>query len=102
MTPAGTLSDRARRCLASVFLVLVVALAAQPALADDRLHQSTVVWKATDGCAREAAKAYPDYTAESLAKRETQRRLCLRRRNLPDGEIPPEPPVASSGGEVGK
>ena len=83
MMPARTLSGQARRCLASLFLVLVVAWAAQPALADDRLHQSTLVWKAIDGCAREATKAYPDYTAESLAKREAQRRLCLRRGNLP-------------------
>ena len=102
MMPARTLSGQARRCLASVFLVLVVAWAAQPALADDRLHQSTLVWKAVDGCAREAAKAYPDYTAESLAKREAQRRLCLRRANLPGADSSPEPPVASSGGEVGK
>jgi hypothetical protein len=99
MTPAR-LTSQAWRCLAAAVLALAAALLAHPALADDRLHQSNVVWKAIDGCAREAAKSYPDYTAESLAKREAQRRLCLRRGNLPGGDEP-EPPVAGSG-DVGK
>jgi hypothetical protein len=101
MTPAATAS-RLPRLLALTLPALAAAFLACPALADDRLHQSNVIWKAIDGCAREAAKAYPDYTTDSLAKREVERRLCLRRSNLPGSDGPPEPPVASSAGEAGK
>jgi hypothetical protein len=98
MTSAAT----APRLLALALPALAAAFLACPAVADDRLHQSNVIWKAIDECAREAAKAYPDYTTDSLAKREAERRLCLRRTNLPGGDGPPEPPVASSAGEAGK
>lgn len=81
---------------AARFACAAAALAAAllwppPAGADDRLQQSAGAWKAADNCARAAIKAYPDYTAAALAKRESYRRLCLRRGNLPDGEVAPAP-----------
>jgi hypothetical protein len=83
----------------SLLAILVLAPAAQ---ADDKLRQSSVVWKAVDKCTRAAAKAYPDYTAESLAKRAAHRRLCLRQNNLPGGDDAPVAPAASAAGDVGK
>ena len=53
-----------------------------------------------DYCTRAATKAYPDYTAEALAKREVARRLCLRRGNLPGGDDAPVPDA--TGGAVSK
>jgi hypothetical protein len=94
MTPA--------RRLALLLVLLAAALAAERAAADDKLRQSDVVWKAMDNCTRAAIKAYPDYTAEALAKREAQRRLCLRRGNLPGGDDAPAPAAAAGGGGVSK
>ncbi len=102
MMPApGASSASLRRGLALALLALAAAILPHRALADDKLHQSGVVWKGIDNCARAAAKAYPDYTAEALAKREVQRRLCLRRSNLPGGDDAPAPPVAS-GADISK
>ena len=98
MTPArGTSPGGRRRRLALLLALLAAALWAECAAADDKLRQSDGVWKAMDNCTRAAIKAYPDYTAEALAKRETQRRLCLRRSNLPGGDDPPAPAAAGSG-----
>jgi hypothetical protein len=98
MMPApGGSSASLRRCLALALLASAAVILPHRALADDKLHQSTVVWKGADNCARAAVKAYPDYTPEALAKREAHRRLCLRRSNLPGGEDAPAPPVASGG-----
>jgi hypothetical protein len=41
------------------------------------------VWKATDHCAERAQKAYPDFTAESNAKRDAEMKKCLAAGNLP-------------------
>ena len=88
---------RRGRRLALVLALAAAALWAMHAAADDKLRQSDMVWKAMDNCARAAIKAYPDYTAEALAKRETQRRLCLRRSNLPGGDDAPALPPPGSG-----
>ncbi len=88
-----------RRCLA--LLALAVAILPHRALADERLRQSGAIWKGIDNCTRAAAKAYPDYTAEALAKRAAHRRQCLRRNNLPGADDAPAPPAAS-GGDMGK
>jgi hypothetical protein len=39
-------------------------------------------WKAADKCARQAQDAYPDYTAESNAKRDAKLKECLQGSNL--------------------
>jgi hypothetical protein len=96
MTPASGRWAARRRCLALLLVILAGAPCAGPAAADDKLRQSDVVWKLMDNCTRAATKAYPDYTAEALAKREAQRRLCLRRGNLPGADDPPVPAAAGS------
>jgi hypothetical protein len=103
MTPARRLPPGRRpRRLALLLVLLAAALWAERAAADDKLRQSDVVWKQMDNCTRAAIKAYPDYTAEALAKREAQRRLCLRRGNLPGGDDAPAPAAAAGGGGVSK
>ena len=98
MTPVRRLSPRWKGGRLALLLALIAAtLWAGRAAADDKLRQSDTAWKAMDNCTRAAIKAYPDYTAEALAKREAQRRLCLRRGNLPGGDDPPAPPATASG-----
>jgi hypothetical protein len=40
-------------------------------------------WKASDKCAAAAQKAFPDFTAESNAKRDALMKNCLASQNLP-------------------
>jgi hypothetical protein len=40
-------------------------------------------WKTADTCAKQAQTAYPDFTAESNAKREAKLKECLNINNLP-------------------
>jgi hypothetical protein len=101
MTGPRASSASVRRCLALTLLALAASVLPYRAVADDKLRQSGVIWKAVDNCSRAAVKAYPDYTAEALAKREAHRRLCLRRSNLPSGDDAPAAP-APSGVDVSK
>jgi hypothetical protein len=39
-------------------------------------------WRTADRCAKQAQAAYPDYSAESNAKRDTSLKECLRLYNL--------------------
>jgi hypothetical protein len=43
-------------------------------------------WKAMDVCAIEAQRAFPDFTAESNAKRDAKLKECLAGQNLPPRE----------------
>ena len=43
-------------------------------------------WKSMDKCAIEAQRAFPDFTAESNAKRDTKLKECLAGQNLPPRE----------------
>jgi hypothetical protein len=47
-------------------------------------------WKAMDKCAIEAQQAYPDFTADSNAKRDAKLKECLASRNLPPRGTPSE------------
>jgi hypothetical protein len=40
-------------------------------------------WKVVDKCAKAAQDAFPDFTAESNAKREAKLQECLAGQNLP-------------------
>jgi len=43
-------------------------------------------WKASDRCAAAAQKAFPDFSAESNAKRDAAMKNCLASQNLPPRE----------------
>jgi hypothetical protein len=45
-------------------------------------------WKTMDKCAQEAQAAFPDFTADSNAKRAAKEKDCLERKNLPPREAP--------------
>ena len=77
-----------------------VLLSLMPARADDSQTNANMAWKQGDACARAAFKKFPDYTAESNAKREAARRTCLRNHRLPEpapeaGNMPPLAPAAA-------
>ena len=65
-------------------IMLVLALAA-PALAAETQQGAVVIrkWGAMDQCAKKAQAAFPDFTADSNAKRDAQLRTCLQNQNLP-------------------
>ena len=41
-----------------------------------------------DNCAEQAQTAYPDFSAESNAKRDAKLKECLEGQNLPPRELP--------------
>ena len=51
------------------------------------------LWKAADKCAKQAQLAFPDYNAESNAKRDAKLKECLNASNLaPREPLSPTPP----------
>ena len=68
-------------------LVLIVAIAAaclpRPASATSQGQWTLSRWKAMDLCTKQAQQAFPDFSAEANAKRETALRKCLGNNNLP-------------------
>jgi hypothetical protein len=49
-------------------------------------------WKQADNCARQAQAAFPNFDAESNAKRDAKLKACLKA-----GNLPPREPLAPSG-----
>jgi hypothetical protein len=68
--------------------ILALALALAPGAV--RASQQGVVtmknWKSMDLCAKEAQTAFPDYSADSQAKRDAKLKECLQGKNLPPRE----------------
>ena len=55
-------------------------------------HTAVVSWKAADKCAKQAQAAFPDYNAESNAKRDAKLKECLNASNLaPRQPLAPAP-----------
>jgi hypothetical protein len=72
-------------------VILLLVLAAAPAQAS---QQGVVVgknWKSMDTCTRQAQSAFPDFTAESNAKRDAKLKECLA-----GGNLPPREPLTQS------
>ncbi len=64
--------------------LLAASIGAGAARATDvREQQSVAVWHKQDECARAAFVKFPDYTAESNAKRDRATRDCEIRNHLP-------------------
>jgi hypothetical protein len=49
-------------------------------------------WRTADKCAKQAQAAYPDFSAESNAKRDAQLKACLNSYNLAPREPLSQPP----------
>ena len=76
-----------------VVLLVVLLVNAPPAAAQQATTsygRGTVGrWKAMDRCEVQAHRAFPDYTAESNAKREARLQECLAGQMLPKREALP-------------
>jgi hypothetical protein len=65
-----------------------LALGAAPALASQQGLIAMKNWKSMDLCAKQAQTAFPDFTAESNAKRDEKLKECLEGKNLPPRVLP--------------
>lgn len=68
-----------------------LVLAAGSAQATVQGTTALLRWKVMDNCAKQAQKAFPDYSAVSNAKRDAALQSCLNANNLPPRE-PLAPP----------
>ena len=74
--------------LATVLLFLIGTAEA----ATQQGQQVNSNWRTADKCAKQAQAAYPDYSAESNAKRDAQLKACLNSNNLaPRGPLSQPP-----------
>lgn len=69
-----------------------IALSSVVAQATQQGQGALIGWKRMDICAKQAQAAYPDFTAESNAKRDAKLKECLNA----DG-LPPRGPSARPG-----
>jgi hypothetical protein len=66
--------------------LLIFALSAGAAGASQSGMVVMKTWRAMDQCAKDAQAAFPDFTAESNAKRAAKEKECLEGKNLPPRE----------------
>jgi len=62
--------------------------------AGQQYKTSEQVWKLSDKCTAEALKKYPDYTQESLEKREQHIKQCNQANRTPSRQPLTAPPPA--------
>ena len=80
---------------AIICLAIAAALALGAAAAQAATAQATTAmhnWKTMDTCERQAHAAFPDFSAESNAKRDAALKNCLNANRLP-----PRAPVSGPG-----
>ena len=75
-------------CLATVLPFLIGTAEAATAQG----QQVNANWRTADKCAKEAQAAFPDYSAESNAKRDAKLKACLNSYNLAPREPLSQPP----------
>ena len=66
-----------------LILALALMLASGSAMASQQGVVAMKNWKIMDQCARDAQAAFPDFTADSDAKREAKEKECLEGKNMP-------------------
>ena len=69
-----------RLVVALVLLGLLISAAGQ---ASQPGNQTVKNFKLMDQCVKEAQQAFPDFTTEAQAKRDTKLKECLASKNLP-------------------
>ena len=67
-------------------LAIVSTLFSADARATQQGQGALIGWKRMDLCAKQAQAAYPDFTAESNAKRDAKLKECLNANGLPPRE----------------
>jgi hypothetical protein len=86
-SPLAVLRPAAARLLAgALFVIACVPVAAHATSGQGLTAMSR--WKSMDSCAVQAQRAYPDFTAESNAKRDAKLKECLAGQNLPPRGTP--------------
>jgi hypothetical protein len=78
-----------------ILVTCAVALALATTTAQAATAQATQVmrnWKTMDNCAQKAQAAFPDFSAESNAKRDAALKNCLNA-----GHLPPRAPESGPG-----
>jgi membrane protease subunit (stomatin/prohibitin family) len=78
-----------RVTMATAVALVLFALAAE---ASQQGQTALKSFKQMDNCARQAQAAYPDFTAESNAKRDAKLKECLNSGNLPPRQPSSPPP----------
>lgn len=79
------------RYLRVCFLATALALLCGAAEATSQGTSAIQRWHSMDDCAKQAQAAFPDFSADSNAKREAKLEDCLNARNLPPRQ--PESPT---------
>jgi hypothetical protein len=72
-------------------LAALLVVLAKTADASQQGHTVFAYWKAADLCAKQAQTAYPDFSAESNAKRDAKLKECLSA-----GALAPRQPLSST------
>jgi hypothetical protein len=74
-------------------LATALMLVAGTAAATQQGVTAIAKWKVMDNCAKQAQAAFPDFTADSDAKRDAMIKQCLDANNLPprQPEMPAQP-----------
>jgi hypothetical protein len=71
------------------FLIFALAaLAPAAATADSQGNALMKKWASSDFCSRQAYRKFPDFTPDSLAKRDQSLKQCLAGNNLPPRDLP--------------
>ena len=76
-------------CALAAMLLLLTATAEAASLQGQLVNTN---WRTADNCAKQAQAAYPDYSAESNAKRDAKLKECLHIYNLAPREPLSQPP----------
>ena len=69
--------------LGAIAFILLMFFAGTAAAATQAGNQALVNWKVMDLCAKRAQAAFPEFTADSNAKRDAKLKECLSGANLP-------------------
>jgi len=75
----------------SFLLAVALVSAGSGADATQQGQGALIKWKGMDVCAKQAQAAYPDYNAESNAKRDAKLKECLNAQGLPPRQPLPAP-----------
>jgi hypothetical protein len=70
------------------FAIFALAALAPAVARPDQGSQLMKKWGASDHCSQQAYRDYPDYTADSLARRDQALKKCLAGGNLPPRDLP--------------
>jgi hypothetical protein len=76
--------------------VAALVLSSVSAQASQQGQAAQAGWKRMDVCARQAQTAYPEYNAESNAKRDAKLQECLNANGLPPRQPLSKPQPANS------